>query len=73
MVKRSCRGRVIDDPTWAPVRGDPFSEDEKLAFVANSLHYHRVRAIETKADEHNRIGDLFMSDLVRKRLALRIR
>lgn len=58
------------DPLAKP---DPFGEDEKLAFVANSLRYHRVTAIETKADEHKRIGDLFMSDLVRKRLGLRIR
>lgn len=46
---------------------DPFGESEKLAFVANSLRFYRVKAIETKADEYNSIGDLFMSDLVRKR------
>ena len=54
-------------------RPDPFSESEKLVFVANSLRYHRVTAIETKANEHDRIDDLFMSDLVRQRLGLPIR
>lgn len=47
---------------------DPFREGEKLAFIASSLRFHRVKAIETKADEYNHIHDLFMSDLDRKRL-----
>lgn len=54
-------------------RPNPFDEGEKLVFIANSLRYHRVTAIETKADEHDRIDDLFMSDLVRQRLGLPIR
>lgn len=47
---------------------DQFREGEKLAFVAGSLRFHRVMAIETKAEEHGQIDELFMSDLVRKRL-----
>lgn len=54
------------------VKPEPFEEGEKLAFVANSLRYHRITAIETKAEEHDRINDLFMSDLVRKRLGMPI-
>lgn len=47
---------------------DQFHAGEKLAFVAGSLRFHRVTAIETKAIEHREIDELFMSDLVRKRL-----
>ena len=57
------------DPLVEPA---PFDEGERLAFVANSLRYHRITAIETKADEHGRINDLFMSDLVRKRLGMSV-
>lgn len=47
---------------------DQFREGEELAFVAGFLRYHRVMAIETKAEEHRQIDEWFMSDLVRKRL-----
>ena len=47
---------------------DPLREDKKLAFIEDSLRYHKVTAIETKANETNRIDDVFMSDLVRERL-----
>ncbi len=50
---------------------DPFGDGEvKLAFVAKSLRFHRVKAIETKADEYDHISELFMTDLVRKQLGL---
>lgn len=49
---------------------DPFSEQEKLMFVANSLRYHRVTAIETRSKEYDQIHDLFMSDLTRKQPGL---
>ncbi|WP_299998194.1 RES domain-containing protein [uncultured Cedecea sp.] len=60
--------QAMGPDTFAPP--DPFKEVEKLAFIASSLRFHRVKAIETKADEYNHIGDLFMSDLVRKQLGL---
>lgn len=52
------------------MQNEAFGEGTKLAFIANSLRYHRVTAIETKADEYKRPGELFMSDLTRKRLGL---
>ena len=48
-------------------KSDPFGDVEKLFFVANSLRYHRVTAIKTKADEYVWMDGLFMSDLNRKR------
>lgn len=53
-------GTVVEQPA--------FHEDNKLAFVATSLRFHQITAIETRAEEHRQIHELFMSDLVRKRL-----
>jgi hypothetical protein len=53
-------GTVIEQPA--------FRGDGKLAFVATSLRFHQVVAIETRAEEHKQIYELFAGDLVRKRL-----
>jgi len=54
-----------------PIPNAPaFKEQEKLASVAGSLRYHRIRAIETKADEYDNVYDLFVSDLNRRLLGL---
>lgn len=47
---------------------NPFEPPAKLAVVADSIRFHKVTAIETKAKEYSHIYDLFMSDLTRKRL-----
>lgn len=46
----------------------PFEPPAKLAVVADSIRFHKVTAIETKAKEYSHIYHLFMSDLNRKRL-----
>lgn len=48
----------------------PHGPPAKLIVVADSIRFHKVTAIETKAKEHTQIHDLFMSDLTRKRLGL---
>lgn len=47
-----------------------FGPPAKLTVVADSIRFHKVTAIETKAKEYSHIYDLFMSDLNRKRLGL---
>lgn len=64
------------DPADGPVPmavppGNPFEPPAKLAVVADSIRFHKVTAIETKAKEYSHIYDLFMSDLNRKRLGLK--
>ncbi|MDB5956065.1 RES family NAD+ phosphorylase [Ramlibacter sp.] len=50
-----------------------FRQDDKLAFVATSLRFHQIMAIETRAEEHKQIYELFAGDLVRQRLKPRFR
>ncbi|BBP82353.1 hypothetical protein PHLH8_19950 [Pseudomonas sp. Pc102] len=55
----------------APIAVPPenlFGPPAKLAVVADSIRFHKVTAIETKAKEYKHIYGLFMSDLNRKRL-----
>lgn len=47
---------------------NPFGPPATLAVVADSIRFHKVTAIETKAKEYKHIYGLFMSDLNRKRL-----
>ena len=42
-------------------------EPPTLAYIAGSLRFHEVKAIVTEAEEHNHIGNLYMSDLDRSR------
>lgn len=61
------------DPTDGPALTavppeNPFGPQAKLAVVAESIRFHKVTAIETKAKEYKHIFGLFMSDLNRKRL-----
>lgn len=47
----------------------PFDEPpSKLAVLANSVRFHKVTAIETKAKEYENVHMLFMSDCDRRRL-----
>ncbi|MGV8400901.1 RES family NAD+ phosphorylase [Pseudomonas aeruginosa] len=58
-------------PVAPPIEDDnPFEAPAKLSIVVGSLRFHKVKAIETKASEHRYLSDLFMNDLVRKRLGL---
>lgn len=61
------------DPADGPVpmavpSENPFGPPAKLAVVSDSIRFHRVTAIKTEAKEYRHIGDLFISDLSRKRL-----
>ena len=47
---------------------NPFGPPAKLSVVANSIRFHRVTAIETRAKEYLRFYPLFMNDVDRKRL-----
>lgn len=49
-----------------PTRGQPAI----LIVVPDSIRFHKITAIETKAMEYAHIHDLFMSDLTHKRLGL---
>lgn len=48
----------------------PFELPAKLAVVADSIRFHKVTAIETRANEYKHLYDVFMDDLNRKRLGL---
>jgi hypothetical protein len=39
----------------------------RLAIVAGSVRFHKVRAIKTEAETYDSIYELYMSDEVRKR------
>ncbi|MGT2469290.1 RES family NAD+ phosphorylase [Paraburkholderia terrae] len=43
----------------------------KLAVVARSMRFHRITAIETRAEDYNHFQPLFMSDIDRKRFGPR--
>lgn len=47
---------------------NPFGPPAKLAVVADSIRFHKITAIETKAKEYKHIYGVFMSDLNRNRL-----
>lgn len=49
---------------------NPFKPPTKVIVVHNSIRYHKITAIETKAREFHHIYDIFMSDETRKRLNL---
>jgi hypothetical protein len=61
---------VISKEHYSPDERNAFHEDDKLAFVDKSLRFHQVTAIKTDAVEHEDIHDIFMSDLVRRRLGM---
>lgn len=61
------------DPADGPVQvavpaENPFGPPAKLSVVANSIRFHRVTAIETRAKEYLHFYPLFMNDVDRKRL-----
>lgn len=60
-----------DGPVPVTVPPDnSFEPPAKLSVVADSIRFHKVTAIETRAKEYRHIYDLFLSDLNRKRLGL---
>jgi hypothetical protein len=59
------------DDELAPVAvppENPFGPPAKLSVVADSIRFHRVTAIETRAQEYLHFYPLFMNDVDRKRL-----
>lgn len=48
--------------------GNSYGPPAKLVVVADTIRFHKVTAIETKANEYDHIYSLFMSELNRKRL-----
>lgn len=56
-------------PAPASVKvGNPFELEPKLAIVAKSIRFHKITAIQTTEKQYHHIDDLFMSDLIRRRL-----
>lgn len=51
-------------------KDEPFEKQAVLYCLSGSLRFHKIKAIETKADEYSHISDLFISDLYRTRLGL---
>ncbi|MFJ2282054.1 RES domain-containing protein [Pseudomonas sp. NPDC087803] len=45
-----------------------FEPKAKLAVIADSVRFHKITAIETKATQYDEIHGLFMSELERKRM-----
>lgn len=61
------------DPAGGPVpkampADNQFGPAAKLVVVADSIRFHKVMAIETKAKEYDHLYGMFMSELNRKRL-----
>lgn len=61
------------DPADGPVpkavpAENPYGPSAKLVVVADSIQFHKITAIETKAKHYDHIYGLFMSELNRKRL-----
>jgi hypothetical protein len=70
-TKRSEYGIASDDPpTFEFDAEDPFEDGARLFCVSGSVRFHKVKSIETKADEYTRINDLFMSEQDRERLGM---
>lgn len=57
-------------PEFTPLEGKPIEDSAVLSSVSGSVRFHSVRAIETRADEHGHVSELFMSPLQRRRLGL---
>lgn len=51
-----------------PEEEEPFEHGAKLYCLSGSLRFHKIKAVETKADEYTNISELLMSDLLRARL-----
>jgi RES domain/HEPN/RES N-terminal domain 1 len=48
---------------FEPEEEGPFADGAKLYCVQDSLRFHKVKAVEIKAQEYQCIGELFLSDL----------
>lgn len=56
-------------PVAAPLE-DSLGSPAKLAVVVGSIRFHRITAIETRAEDYRNLYQLFMCDLTRKRLGI---
>lgn len=56
------------EPDFEPEEENPFEDKARLYCLSGSLRFHKIKAVETKADEYSYIEDLFISDLDRRRL-----
>lgn len=67
---KNYEGPFFDYKRAAHEAEEPFEDGAKLYCLPGSLRFHEIRAIETKGQEYDNIGDLFMSDLNRRRLGI---
>ncbi|WP_043307907.1 RES domain-containing protein [Pseudomonas sp. ML96] len=56
-------------PQAAPIK-PPHGPQASLIVAPDSIRFHKITAIETKAKEYAKIYELYMSDLTRRRLGL---
>lgn len=67
------KDRFSDEPAPVQVpidKGSRLKPPTKVMVVHDSVRFHKVTAIETRAREYHHICDLFMSDETRRRLNL---
>lgn len=55
-------------PGFPPDDEEPFEDEARVYYLSGSLRYHRVTAIETKAEEYDDRRIMFMSSLEGKRM-----
>lgn len=55
------------EPDFEPEEGNPFEDEARLYCLSGSLRFHKIKAVETKADEFSYIEELFISNLDRRR------
>lgn len=67
-AKQYAKPDMSEEASIDLVEGD--EPKARLAVVTNSIRFHEVVAIETKAKEYSHISEFFMSDLVRMRLGI---
>ena len=58
------------EPDFEPEEENPFEDKAKLYCLSGSLRFHKITAVETKADEYSHIEELFISDFDRRRFGL---
>lgn len=63
MTDHEATGTAESD--FEPEEKNQFEEEAKLYCVSGSIRFHKIKAVETKADEYEEIAELSMSDLDR--------
>lgn len=56
------------EPDYEPDLEEPFEERASVYCLSGSLRFHKVKAIDTRADTHTQLRELFMSELDKRRL-----